>query len=82
MGGEELLRRLRAGELTEDVERLRRFFFRSWAALHELYLSPNGDPSKLERWRSAPAHSPDARKVHDYERAIRTLLLWKGMRST
>lgn len=77
---EGLIERLRNGELEEDVDRLRRFFFKQWAAVHELYLSPNGDPSKLERWRSAPLHDPDRIKARDHERAIRTLLLWESMR--
>ncbi|MDP9438137.1 MAG: hypothetical protein M3P49_05275 [Actinomycetota bacterium] len=64
------------------MDRLRRFYFKSWAALYELYLSPNGDPGKLERWRSAPAHSPESVKANAYDRAIRTLLLWESMRSS
>lgn len=67
---EGLIERLRGGELEADVERLRRFFFKPWAALYELYLSPNADPTKLERWREAPAHSPDRCKAA-YDRACR-----------
>ncbi len=64
------------------MDRLRRFYFCYWAALFELYLSPNGDPTKLERWRSAPLHSPKWIKARDHDRAIRTLLLWESMRSS
>ncbi len=75
-----LIRRLRRGEMEADVERLRRFFFRQWAVVHELYLSPEADPEKLERWRSAPTHAPDWIKARDHDRAIRALLLWEAMR--
>ncbi len=78
---EGLVRRLKRGELARDVDRLRRFFFKPWAAVHELYLSPEADPSRLERWRSAPAHSPESVKATAYDRAIRTLMLWESMRS-
>ncbi|MDP9479912.1 MAG: hypothetical protein M3R38_30330 [Actinomycetota bacterium] len=80
-GREELERRLERGELARDVDRLRRFFFGPWAALHEIRLSPDADPSKLERWRSTPAHSPEWVKANAYDRAMSTLLLWQGMRS-
>ncbi len=78
---EGLIERLRNGELGADVDRLRRFFFKPWAALYEIHLSPNGDPSKLERWRSAPLHDPDRIKASAYDRAISTLLMWEAMRS-
>lgn len=78
---EGLVERLRNGELEADVDRLRRFFFKPWAAFSEIHLSPNGDPEKLERWREAPAHSPESVKASAYDRAIRTLLLWQAMRS-
>ncbi len=78
---EGLVRRLTRGELEADVDRLRSFFFRQWAAVYELYLSPEADPSRLDRWRSAPDHSEDWIKARDHDRAIRTLMLWEAMRS-
>ncbi len=63
------------------MDRLRRFFFKPWAALHEIHLSPDADPYKLERWREAPAHSPESVKATAYDRAMRTLLMWEAMRS-
>ncbi|MDP9439190.1 MAG: hypothetical protein M3P49_10660 [Actinomycetota bacterium] len=80
-GREELERCLERRELVRDVGRLRRFFFKPRAALHELRLSPEADPSMLYRWNSAPAHSPESVKANAYDRAIGTLLLWEAMRS-
>jgi hypothetical protein len=67
------------GELGRALERMRKFFFRSWAALDELDLSPGADPSKLKLWREAPPHSPESRKVADHDRALDTLAFWLGL---
>ena len=80
-----LLRRLADGgvdeELRRHLERMRRFFFRCWAALDELYMTPAADPSKLEIWRLAPPHSPESRKAADHDRAaLDTLLFWARLR--
>ena len=80
MERERLIRRLADGDVDEGLarhlERLRRFFFRPWAALDELYLTPEPAPSKLARWREAPPHSPESRKAADHDRALDTLLFW------
>ncbi len=69
----------RGGDVDEELrrlERLRRFCFRRWAALDELYLTPAPDPTKLERWREAPPHSLGSCKAADHDRALDTLLFW------
>lgn len=81
-----LLRRLLDHDLDEDLsrslERLRRFFFKPWAALDELCLSPGADPSKLLRWRRAPSHSPEWRKARDFDRALEILAFWESIGSS
>lgn len=69
-------------ELGRSLERLKRFFFRPWAAMDELYLSPGADPSKLLSWRRAPTHSPESRKARDFDRALEMLTFWASVGSS
>src|SRR3712207_892626 len=77
---DQLLDQEPGAELRDGIERLRRFFGPAWFIIHEIYLDADADPSKLKRWREAPAGSREAWKASEHDRALSFLSMWAVLR--
>ena len=73
----EALRRLSEPEgdhqLHAAMERMRVDHPHLWEVLHQLHLSHDADPSKLEEWRRAPENSQEGIWAAHYDEAMGVL---------
>lgn len=76
---EEALRRLSEPEgdheLHAALERMKESHPHLWEVLHRVHLSPDADPSKLEKWRRAPEDSQEQTWASHYDRAMGVLAM-------